>query len=54
MLRPAQIVKTTRDKTSKEYIDAVAKMSKLKVGMSGMRTKIGLWKENAMRVCSVS
>jgi len=43
----AQIVKTTRDKTSKEYIDAVAKMSKLKVGMSGMRTKIGLWKENA-------
>tara|TARA_A100001201_G_scaffold22342_2_gene25184 strand:- start:5014 stop:6585 length:1572 start_codon:yes stop_codon:yes gene_type:complete len=43
----AQTVKTTRDKTSKEYIDAVAKMSELKTGMAGMRTKIGLWKENA-------
>tara|TARA_R110002020_G_scaffold163143_2_gene349104 strand:- start:944 stop:2509 length:1566 start_codon:yes stop_codon:yes gene_type:complete len=43
----AQTVKTTRDKTSQEYIDAVAKMSKLKAGMSGMRTKIDLWRSNA-------
>jgi hypothetical protein len=43
----AQVVKNTRDKTSQEYIDAVAKMSQLKTGMQGMRTKIDLWKENA-------
>jgi hypothetical protein len=43
----AQTVKSTRDKTSQEYIDAVAKMSELKAGMQGMRTKIDLWKSNA-------
>jgi hypothetical protein len=43
----AQVVKDTRDKTSKEYIDAVSKMSQLKAGMAGMRTKIDLWKSNA-------
>ena len=42
----AQIVKTTRDKKSKEYSDAVATMSKLKAGMSGMRTTIELWRSD--------
>lgn len=50
----AQVVKNTRDKTSQEYIDAVSKMSQLKAGMAGMRTKIDLWKSNAQEFAQLA
>ena len=44
----ANTVKNTRDKTSKEYIDAVAGMARLKASMGTMRSKIDNWKNESL------
>ena len=44
----ANTVKNTRDKTSKEYIGAVAGMARLKASMGTMRSKIDNWKNESL------